>query len=268
MEEARHPLDPPELLSHREWIRGLARRLVRDEHAAEDVAQDAMATALDRRPPVLGSLRGWLTTVTRSRAIDRQRSDSARAAREQTSRPRSVPSTADLVARADAQRAVAAAVMQLDEPYRTTVLLRHFEDLTPTEIGERTGVPRETVKTRLRRAHALLRDKLDDEFGGDRDRWRAALLPLIGPLVPTLPDASPVTEAAASSAAASSTGALVMSAKSKLAVAAAAVLLLFAGSAAVSVLTEDPDAVAPVHDVEHAEAPAVSPAFDGPDVTS
>ncbi len=250
MEETGRPLDPQELLSHREWIRGLARRLVGDEHTAEDVVQDTMATALTRRPPVLRSLRGWLGTVARSRAIDRRRSDSARAAREQLTRPSVAPSTADLVARADAQRAVAAAVMELAEPYRTTVLLRHFEELTPTQIGERTCVPRETVKTRLRRANVMLREKLDAEFGGERDRWRAALVPLLlGPPAAPLPDPSParpgIPTATATTVAVTTVGALLMSAKIKVALLAAAVLLLLAGGVAVTVLQDDPGEAAP-----------------------
>ncbi len=262
MEEAGRPLDPEELLSHREWIRGLARRLVADEHTAEDVAQDALATALTRRPPTVRSLRGWLASVTRSRAIDRRRSDASRSARERRMRSSVLPSTVDLVARADAQRAVAAAVMELAEPYRTTVLLRHFEELTPTEIGERTGVPRETVKTRLRRAHALLREQLDDEFGGERDRWRAALLPLLGPTATPLPDPSPATTATATGIA---TGALVMSAKSKIAVVAVAALLLFAGAAGVVSSLSDESADDPAPEPADASAGVAEKDIEAPE---
>src|SRR5262245_57735480 len=52
------------------------------------------------------------------------------------------------------------AVRDLKEPYRTTVILRWFEDLEPAEIARRTGVPVRTVHTRVTRALTLLRGKL------------------------------------------------------------------------------------------------------------
>lgn len=183
--------DPERLLAERAWLVGLARTLVDDVHAAEDLTQDTFVRALERAGPVR-SVRAFLGRVVRNRAIDRHRSETARTDRERRrERPdRSVPPTDELVARAETQRRVAEAVQLLDEPYRTTVLLRWFEGLSPAEIAERTGTPRETVKTRLRRGHTQLRQRLDREFGGGREEWRKALLPLatlpLGPS-PTLP---------------------------------------------------------------------------------
>ena len=46
----------PELLSqHRSFLKSLARRLLRDEHAAEDVVQESYLAALER-PPGPGNL--------------------------------------------------------------------------------------------------------------------------------------------------------------------------------------------------------------------
>ena len=50
-------------------------------------------------------------------------------------------------------------VLALPEPYRGTVLLRYYEEASLREIAERQAAPLETVRTRLRRAHALLRDR-------------------------------------------------------------------------------------------------------------
>src|SRR6185295_7253069 len=71
-----------------------------------------------------------------------------------------VRSTADVVAEAESHKRLVLAVMQLDEPYRSTVLLRWFEDLPPREVAARLGVPVETVRTRLKRAHEALRGRL------------------------------------------------------------------------------------------------------------
>lgn len=45
-----------------------------------------------------------------------------------------------------------AAVEAFDEPYRSVLRLRFFEDLPPTQIAERLALPVETVRTRLKRA--------------------------------------------------------------------------------------------------------------------
>ena len=76
------------------------------------------------------------------------------------------------------QRALVDAVLALDEPYRSAVLLRYFEGLEPAEIARRRGVPAGTVRSHLSRGLAELRAALDRRHGGDTRTWCAALLPL------------------------------------------------------------------------------------------
>jgi hypothetical protein len=85
-------------------------------------------------------------------------------------RPEAVPSTADLAARASLHRAVVDAVLSLDEPGRSTVLLRFFDGRKPEEIARLQNTAVATVHTRMRRAFAVLRARLDREQGG-RERW-------------------------------------------------------------------------------------------------
>ena len=57
--------DPRALLEHLDWVRRLARRLVRDESLADDLCQETWLTAL-RHPPAAGlPLRGFLAGVRR-----------------------------------------------------------------------------------------------------------------------------------------------------------------------------------------------------------
>src|SRR5262245_196098 len=121
---------PEALLAHRQWVRELARRLVADESAADDLEQQTWLAAL-RTPPVdRGSPRAWLGTVLRSWLQKSRRSEQRRLRRERASARREVTlSTAAIVAEADAHRRVVQAVFGLDEPLKTTVLLRFFEDL-------------------------------------------------------------------------------------------------------------------------------------------
>src|SRR5262245_15357412 len=132
-------------------------------------------------PPDRRSLRGWLATVLRRTAAKDHRSTERRARREvAAARPEGTPSTADVVAQVDLHARVVRAVLALDEPWRTAVLLRFFEDLPPREIATRTNVPVETVRSRVRRGVELLRERFDRDHGGDRKAWATALLPLVG----------------------------------------------------------------------------------------
>ena len=110
-------IDPETLLAHRAWIRCIARSLVADENAVDDIEQRTWLKAIENRGPIR-SLRGWLRRVVRSAAIDEHRSESRRRRREAAAaRPDLVPATAHLAAQADAQSAVAREVTRLDEPY-------------------------------------------------------------------------------------------------------------------------------------------------------
>ena len=71
------------------------------------------------------------------------------------------PVDAALGSERDAQ--VRTALAQLDEPYRETVALRFFGELSLAEISAESGRPLGTVKTHLRRGLLRLRDILEAE---------------------------------------------------------------------------------------------------------
>ncbi len=171
-----------DLLVHRAWVRSVARALLGDTPDADDLEQDTWLRALRGAPGETRSPRAWLATVVRNRFRDTLRTGSRRTAREAAvARHEAVPSTAELASRADEHRRVVRAVLALSESQRYIVLLRWFEGLQPKEIGERLCVPASTVRSRLARAHARLRELLDAEHGGDGRSWRRALLPLLLP---------------------------------------------------------------------------------------
>ena len=58
---------------------------------------------------------------------------------------------------------IARAIQSLPEHYREIVVLRDLEELTIDEIAGRLAATRETVKARLHRARALLREYLIDK---------------------------------------------------------------------------------------------------------
>jgi RNA polymerase sigma-70 factor (ECF subfamily) len=159
--------DPELALGDVAWVRNLARSLVRDPLAADDLAQETWLVALraSRRGP-----RAWLGGVARILARRGSRRIEPRPVglMEDASARAATPD--ELLAQADFQRRVLAAVTTLDEPYRTTVLLRHFEGLTVEELSRRMNVPSSTSRTRLQRAHTQLRERLDRDYG-ERGSW-------------------------------------------------------------------------------------------------
>ena len=76
------------------------------------------------------------------------------------------------------ERALAGLVIELVEPYRSTILLRFFEGLSAAEIAHREGVPPGTVRWRLKRGLDQLRAELDRSHAGSRQAWQLALAPL------------------------------------------------------------------------------------------
>src|SRR5215207_46182 len=93
---------PEALLAHAGWVRELARGIVRDRAAAEDVVQETWIRALDRAPREERGLGSWLGRVASNLARERRRSERARSRREQvTARPEALPSSAETVERAE-----------------------------------------------------------------------------------------------------------------------------------------------------------------------
>ncbi len=190
--------DFEELSASLDWLRGLARRLTGDVDAADDLAQEALMegvvalAASPVRTPAFGAhggLRGWLAARLRNRAFVRARGEARRRSREaHYARPEGQASTLEVVERAALSRRLIEAVLALDEPYRSAVLLRHVDGLDSTRIARRTGVTPAAARKRVARGLAALRQRLDGERGG-----LAALLPLArdprvspAPLLPTL----------------------------------------------------------------------------------
>jgi RNA polymerase sigma factor (sigma-70 family) len=176
--------DPHALLAHAAWLRRLARSLVGDGAAADDLVQETWVAALRRPPDASRPLRPWLRRVLENAARFRWRGETNRATREAhvaALADDATPSSDELLARHEAQQLLARLVGELGEPYRSTILLRYAEGLEPTEIAHRQGIPAGTVRWRLTEGLARLRAQLDETHGGDRRAWMIVLGPLAMP---------------------------------------------------------------------------------------
>ncbi len=188
-------LPPAALLEHAAFVRRLAFHLLREDAGADDAAQETLLRAIERPPRAGSRARAWLAAVLRNVVRMRGRGAARRGARERArARPEATRGTDETAARDEILRAVVAAVATLPPLEREAVFLRHYRGLPPREIAERLGVPVATVKTRLVRAHAHLRRRLDEGSGGNVEDWRGALsaftgLDLVSRLAPSAPGA-------------------------------------------------------------------------------
>lgn len=169
------------LLAQTDWVRALARRLVFDEHTADDVAQSTWL-ALLRHPlqksESVEALRAWLATTLRRNAARTQLETARRGERENaTARSERMPSTLDVLEQESVRRALVEAVLALDEPYRSALIMRYFEGLAPGEIATRLDVSGSTARTRLQRGLALLRDRFEHERGASWKSWCLLVVP-------------------------------------------------------------------------------------------
>lgn len=146
-------------------------RLLPARADAEEVLQEAFLEVWRRArdfDPERGGLETWVTTIARTRAIDRLRSmgTAARVAEGAAHQPPPMSATPlspdEATARGEDRARVRAAMMTLPAEQREVVELAYFEGLSQREIAERTGDPLGTVKTRAR----LALEKLAVLLGG------------------------------------------------------------------------------------------------------
>ena len=201
-----------QLLAHAPWARALARELVLDQARADDVVQQAWLAACERPPTPGPGLRVWLARRIRNVARNQRRADARRAQHEELAAAperSNEPPVSDVVSEFEAQQLVAQALLDLDEPYRETLLRRWYRDEKPAAIASAMQVPVKTVETRLARGLERLRAELTARKGGTSREWSLMLVPLAK------------AGAATGAVAVSTGGALTMSGVLKLTAAAA-----------------------------------------------
>jgi len=154
------------VLPHLDAAYNLARWLMRDPAAAEDVLQEAMVRALTYFASFKGvNPRAWLLQIVRNQAYSSlalNRGVETVPLAEESDEPAAAelvscddsPETALL--RSRESRRVRALVAGLPVELRETLVLREFEECSYKEIAEATQTPIGTVMSRLWRARQLL----------------------------------------------------------------------------------------------------------------
>lgn len=150
------------MLPHLDDAYTLARYLLRDEHDAQDVVQDAALRAFRHIDSFRGDdPRAWFLVIVRNccRTWQRRHHDDRRLDPIDAGGPMVLedPRPADARAIQQSDRAmIERAVADLPLEYREVLVLREVHDLTYAQIGEVVGVPIGTVMSRLSRARQRL----------------------------------------------------------------------------------------------------------------
>ena len=151
-----------EELFSRHWLAAwrLAVSVTGSTAAADDVAQDAFERAFRGLAGFNGrsSFRTWLSRIVLNQSIDLARKQSRLQPLEAVETPAPEWSDEDSVR----DRALLDAVLALPLERRTAIVLRYWARHTPSEIAEILGVPVGTVHSRLARALAELRSRLEE----------------------------------------------------------------------------------------------------------
>lgn len=155
----------------------VARAVLRNDDDAEDVMQDAYVRAYEHLYQFAGkaAFATWLTRIALHEALARKkrrgRTDELDALQEVKgdSMPMlksSSPGPEEETAQNQMRHLLEDAIQSLPESYRVVVVLREVEELDVAETAATLGVSEAVVKTRLHRAHAMLRRDLHSRARG------------------------------------------------------------------------------------------------------
>ena len=154
---------------HLPTVLAIARRMLRDDAEAEDVAQETMlrlwrnAAGLELGPH---GVRPWLRRVASNLCIDRVRARRNTTVVEEVPEESAPPSQVRHIAERELGARVDAALQALPERQRLAITLFHYEGMSQIEVGEVLGISDEAVESLLARARRTLKVALKEEWRG------------------------------------------------------------------------------------------------------
>ena len=158
---------------HKDGLVSYLMRLTGSRSQAEDLAQEAFLRLYERghRYSDRGKLQSYLyriaTNLVRSEARRDLRWSRLRVAFFHSNGHRTEPSQQTEILRTELSRELTRALAKLPLRYRAPIVLSYIEDKSHREIADLLGIQEGTVKSRLYRGRALLRDELEPyQMGG------------------------------------------------------------------------------------------------------
>ena len=152
---------------HLPTVLAIARRMLRDDAEAEDVAQETMlrlwrnAAGLELGP---NGVRPWLRRVASNLCIDRVRARRNTTVVEEVPEESAPPIQVRHLAERELGARVDAALQALPERQRLALTLFHYEGMSQIEVGEVLGISDEAVESLLARARRTLKVALKEEW--------------------------------------------------------------------------------------------------------
>jgi RNA polymerase sigma-70 factor (ECF subfamily) len=156
----------------------LARGILRDDAEAEDVVQETYVRAFTHLAEFRGtsSLSTWLSRIAINEALGRLRRERPRSELRLQSHggidaeiiPFPLATTDDpekSMAQREIREVVERAIDELPDAFRLVFIARVIEGLNVEETADLLDLRTETVKTRLHRARAMLRDNVERKIG-------------------------------------------------------------------------------------------------------
>ncbi len=155
---------------HERAMVGLARGLVGSDHLAREAVQETWVRVMRFAGGYDGraSVKTWMYTILTNRCRDMRTSERNRTRRD---RGRRAPASEHAPSALDSR--VADAVSELEEPGRETLVLCFCRGMTHSQAAAILGVPIGTVKSRVHKAMARLRERLGVEAGLESGEVRA-----------------------------------------------------------------------------------------------
>jgi RNA polymerase sigma-70 factor, ECF subfamily len=133
------------------------RRMIWQRQPAEDVLQEAFLTIWRKAAqfdPVTGDAMAWMTTIARHRAIDWLRRADGETRRQTPDIEPGAGTTGEQSA------LISECLDTLPPPQRQAIVLAYYHGMSHAEISRSLGVPIGTIKSRVRRALAAIKDMI------------------------------------------------------------------------------------------------------------
>lgn len=154
---------------HLASVTGIARRMLRDDAEAEDIAQEAFfrlwRTGASLEIGVAG-VKPWLRRVVSNLCIDRVRGRQRLTVVEELPEQAEAPWQQAALEEKDMRRRVDQALKKLPERQRLALTLFHYEGMSQVEVGSIMSISDEAVESLLGRARRQLKADLQSEWQG------------------------------------------------------------------------------------------------------
>ena len=155
-------------------VHGLALRVLRDPGYAEETVQEVFFQVWKQASgysPKLGSVHSWVLTIAHRRAVDRVRSESSAARRDEADAAAGITHSGDIadqvteeITREEDAADIRRCLGELTENQRESIEMAYFSGLTYREVADQLGSALPTIKSRIRDGLRRLKSCLGGEL--------------------------------------------------------------------------------------------------------